>query len=79
MGSALFTIAVTSLLLGATWGGAGYAWASPMIVGLFNMGVVFSVLFVLQERRAREPLLPLRLFKNDIFSVAIVMGVLLHW
>jgi EmrB/QacA subfamily drug resistance transporter len=76
LGSALFSIAVTSLLLGATWGGTEYAWTSPMIIGLFSAGAVFSVLFVLQERRAEEPLLPLRMFKNDIFSVSIAMGVL---
>ena len=38
--------------------------------------MVLSLLFVLQERRAEEPLLPLRLFKNDVFSVCVVMGVL---
>jgi EmrB/QacA subfamily drug resistance transporter len=76
LGSALFTVAVTSLLLGATWGGAEYSWASPTIVGLFSTGIVASVLFVLQERRAPEPLLPLRMFRNDIFSVSIAMGVL---
>jgi EmrB/QacA subfamily drug resistance transporter len=76
LGSVLFAVAVTTLLLGATWGGTEYAWASPTIVGLFATGVLFSALFLLQERRAKEPLLPLRMFKNDIFSVAIVMSVL---
>ena len=76
LGSILFAVAVTTLLLGATWGGTEYAWTSPTIVGLFSAGVLFSALFLLQERRAEEPLLPLRMFKNDIFSVAIVMGVL---
>ena len=76
LGSALFAVSVTSLLLGATWGGAEYAWTSPMIVGLFSGGVIVAALFVLQESRAEEPLLPLRMFKNDIFSVSIVMGVL---
>lgn len=76
LGSGLFGVAVTALLLGATWGGTEYAWASPMIVGLFCAGVLFSALFLLQESRAEEPLLPLRMFKNDVFSVAIAMGVL---
>jgi EmrB/QacA subfamily drug resistance transporter len=76
LGSGLFAVAVTTLLLGATWGGEEYAWASPMIIGLFSAGVLFTALFLLQERRAVEPLLPLRMFKNDIFSVAILMGVL---
>jgi EmrB/QacA subfamily drug resistance transporter len=76
LGSGLFTVAVTTLLLAATWGGTEYAWTSRTIVGLFSAGVLFSALFLLQERRAKEPLLPLRMFKNDIFSVAIAMGVL---
>lgn len=59
-----------------TWGGTEYSWTSPTIAGLLAAGVLFSALFLLQERRAEEPLLPLRMFKNDIFSVAIVMGVL---
>jgi EmrB/QacA subfamily drug resistance transporter len=75
-GSALFTVAVTALLLGATWGGTEYAWTSPVIVGLFTGGTIFSVLFLFQEQRATDPLLPLRMFKNDIFTVAIIMGVL---
>jgi hypothetical protein len=76
LGSGLFGVAVTTLLLGSTWGGTEYAWTSPTIVGLFCAGVLFSALFLLQERRAEEPLLPLRMFENDIFSVAIAMGVL---
>src|SRR5262245_62951598 len=47
-----------------------------MIVGLFGTGALFSVLFVLQERRAKEPLVPLRMFNNDVFSVSVAMGVL---
>jgi EmrB/QacA subfamily drug resistance transporter len=76
LGSILFAIGVTSLLLGATWGGIEYPWTSPIIVGLFGVGVIFAALFLLQERRAREPLLPLRMFKNDIFSVCIAMAIL---
>ena len=76
LGSALFAVGVTSLLLGATWGGTQYSWTSPTIIALFSAGLLFSVLFVLQERRAAEPLLPLRMFRNDIFVVAIVMGIL---
>jgi EmrB/QacA subfamily drug resistance transporter len=76
LGAALFTIAVTTLLLGVTWGGTEYAWTSPMIIGLLSMGVVGSGLFLIQEGRAEDPLLPLKMFKNDVFSVAVVMGVL---
>jgi EmrB/QacA subfamily drug resistance transporter len=76
LGSAIFAIAVTTLLLAATWGGKEYEWTSGVIVTLLAVGVVGSVLFVVQERRAEEPLLPLRFFRNPIFTVSIIMGVL---
>ncbi|HEY2332248.1 MAG TPA: MFS transporter, partial [Acidimicrobiales bacterium] len=75
-GAAIFSLAVTALLLGATWGGQQYSWGSPVVVGLFVAGVVFSVLFVFQEQRAPEPLLPLRFFRDRVFSVSIAMAVL---
>jgi MFS family permease len=76
LGSILFTIAATSLLLGMTWGGTDYAWRSAPIVGLIVGATLFTALFLVQEGRAEEPLLPLRMFKNDIFSVSLIMGVL---
>ncbi len=76
LGSILFSVAVTALLLGATWGGTELPWTSPTILGLLGGGVVLSLLFLWQETRAEEPLLPLRLFRNDVFSVCVVMAVL---
>lgn len=76
LGSAFFSVAVTALLLGTTWGGTEYPWSSPIILSLLLGGTVMSLLFIWQEQRAVEPLLPLRLFKNDVFSVCVVMGVL---
>jgi Na+/melibiose symporter-like transporter len=52
------------------WGGEQYAWTSATIIGLAVAGVVLTGLFLLQERRAAEPLLPLGLFRNGIFNVA---------
>jgi EmrB/QacA subfamily drug resistance transporter len=76
LGSFLFAVAVTTTLLATTWGGNEYAWGSPMIVGLFGAGVLFTALLLLQERRAVEPLLPIHMFKNDIFTTSILMGIL---
>jgi EmrB/QacA subfamily drug resistance transporter len=70
LGSALLTGAVGCLVLLTTWGGSQYAWGSPTIVGL---GLAFLVLlagFVLVERRAVEPVIPLRLFRGRTFSLA---------
>jgi len=74
LGSALLVAAVTCLLLVTVWGGNEYEWGSPTILGLGFAGIALVGLFVLQERRAVEPVLPLRLFKNQIFTVASLGG-----
>ncbi|MET0324221.1 MAG: MDR family MFS transporter [Ilumatobacteraceae bacterium] len=77
IGAFLLTISVTAVLLASSWGGREYAWGSPQIIGLFVTGVVLAVAFLLQERRAHEPILPLRLFGDRVFSVCIAMSALL--
>lgn len=79
LGSALLVAAVTCLLLVTVWGGTEYAWGSPTILVLAGAGALLVGLFLIQERRAAEPVLPLRLFRNSIFSVtsgaAFLVGV----
>jgi EmrB/QacA subfamily drug resistance transporter len=69
-GTGLLVGGVGSLLLVTVWGGSQYPWSSPEIIGLLVVGVVLIVTLLLWERRASEPLLPLRLFRNDIFTVS---------
>ncbi len=69
-GSALMVAAVSSLLLVTVWGGRTYAWSSSTILALSAAGVVLSVLFLVREHYASEPILPLYLFRNPVFSVA---------
>lgn len=69
-GFVTLTLGLTSTLLATVWGGTEYAWGSPQIVGLFAFGAAMLGLFVLAETRAAEPVLPLRLWKNDIFTSA---------
>ncbi|HYX79941.1 MAG TPA: MDR family MFS transporter [Actinomycetota bacterium] len=70
LGAALVTGSATCLLLVTVWGGGQYDWTSPMIVGLAVAGVALLGLFVVQEGRAAEPVIPLRLWRNTVFSVA---------
>ena len=70
LGSLLLVSAVSCLLLVTVWGGSEYGWSSAEIVGLLVSGAVLTSLFFAQERRATEPVLPLRLFQNPIFSVS---------
>ena len=74
-GAVLLVIGVTSLLLSLVWGGVEYPWSSPMIIGLAVSGVVALVAFVVWEvGSAAEPILPMRLFSNSIFSLSSAMG-----
>jgi EmrB/QacA subfamily drug resistance transporter len=70
LGAALIAAAATCLLLVTVWGGAQYAWNSPVIVGLGVLGIALLALFVWHELRAPEPLIPPRLWRNRVFSVA---------
>lgn len=81
-GALLASSATICLLLGLSWGSdQTYAWSSPQIVGtLVAAGVLYVVFFVV-ERFAVEPLLPLRLFRIQVFSacaaLALFMGMIL--
>ncbi len=70
LGAATLTAAITCLLLIAAWGGTTYPWASTQIVGLGLGAVAVAVVFVVSERRAAEPILPLRLFRIHTVAVA---------
>jgi EmrB/QacA subfamily drug resistance transporter len=78
LGTGLMVGWVSSLLLMTVWGGDGtYAWGSPVILGLAATGAVLLVAFVWWETRAAEPLLPPKLFRNDVFSTSSAMTFLI--
>ena len=74
VGTILFVLGIVPLLLALTWGGSAYAWGSSTILGLFAMAAVFTVLFVIVEARVTDPMLPLSLFKNKVFSISNFSG-----
>jgi predicted MFS family arabinose efflux permease len=76
LGAALLVGAISSLLLMCVWGGSEYPWASTQIIGLAFAGLLLIVAFIAQERRAEEPILPLRLFRDSTFTICCVAGVL---
>lgn len=75
-GSALLIAATTCTVLVATWGGTHYAWTSSVILGLSAGAAVAWIAFVLVERRASEPVMPLKLFRNRTFVITTVVGML---
>jgi EmrB/QacA subfamily drug resistance transporter len=75
LGAGLLATAIVSLLLLTVWGGNEFPWMSPEIFGLGITSVITTALFIRQERRAAEPILPLRLFRNDIFTTSAALSL----
>ncbi|MBH8606579.1 MDR family MFS transporter [Thermoactinomyces sp. CICC 10521] len=70
LGSLFLMITMIPLLLAFSWAGTRYAWTSPVILGLFAGSAAFLILFLLIERSAQNPVLPLSLFRTSIFSLS---------
>ncbi|MGW0909674.1 MDR family MFS transporter [Streptomyces sp. NPDC002853] len=75
-GAALLVTSVLALTLLSTWGGSSYAWLSPEILGLAAVAVLAFAWFVRVEKRAEEPLMPPRLFRNRNFTIVQVLSLL---
>lgn len=77
LGAALLIGAVTSILLVSVWGGTErFPWGSPLIVALSAAAIILTASFLIQENKTPEPILPLRLFKNSVFTVTSINGVI---
>lgn len=77
LGTISLTAAVTLLLLGLIEGPDVWGWSDPRTLALFAGAVASFVLFLWQERRAAEPMLPLDLFKKRIIAVSSIGNTLL--
>jgi len=75
-GAVLSAAATVCLLLGLTWGSnAISAWNAPQVIAMLVAAVVLFAAFVIAERFAVEPLLPLDLFRNRVFAVAAFLSL----
>ncbi|MFC4377805.1 DHA2 family efflux MFS transporter permease subunit [Nocardia halotolerans] len=74
LGIGLIAIGVSALILGLEFGGNEFAWVSWQILGLFLLAAVLIVAFVRVEQRAKEPMLPMRLFSSRVFTVSSVLS-----
>jgi EmrB/QacA subfamily drug resistance transporter len=73
-GAILLVAGVSCILLAVQLGGTTYPWESWQIIGLFVLGALVVVGFVLWEAVAPEPILPLRLFRLRIFTVSNIIS-----
>ena len=77
LGAFLAASATICLLLGLTWGGGQtYDWASPQIIGVLVASVLLFTCFFFVERSAAEPILPLELFRNQVFTMSALLSLL---
>jgi EmrB/QacA subfamily drug resistance transporter len=73
-GTMLLSLAAAAFVLGTSLGGNTYPWGSWQIIGLGVVAVMATALLIAVERRAPEPVLPLRLFSSRVFTVASAIG-----
>jgi len=73
-GAALLAGGLSAVVLYTSLGGTTYAWDAPGMVAMLVFGIVLIVAFLLVERRAAEPIMPLELFRNRVFSVTSAIG-----
>jgi EmrB/QacA subfamily drug resistance transporter len=74
LGAALLAASLSAIVLFTSLGGTTFPWQAGESIALISLGVALLVGFVLAERRAKEPILPLALFRNRIFSVCAAIG-----
>ncbi|MER6305277.1 MFS transporter [Streptomyces sp. NPDC001657] len=74
LGTVTIAAVAACFVLMTSLGGVSYPWFSWQIIGFGALGVVLLVAFVLIERRAAEPVIPLRLFRLRTFSLTAVIG-----
>jgi EmrB/QacA subfamily drug resistance transporter len=75
LGAALLAAALSALVLLCTLGGVDYPWGSVQIIGLGVLSILLIGGFTIAERDAAEPVLPLRLFGNPVFTVTSAIGL----
>jgi EmrB/QacA subfamily drug resistance transporter len=73
-GMVTMIVGVVSLLLALSLGGKDYDWNSWQIIGLFALAIIGIVSFVIVETKAKEPILPMYLFKNRTFVTLSLVG-----
>jgi EmrB/QacA subfamily drug resistance transporter len=74
LGAVLLTMSLSLLILALLEGGVAWPWQSWQSIGAFGFGGVFLVLFVLAERRAAEPILPLWVFSRRLLLTTALIG-----
>ena len=76
-GALILVLAVSAVLLAVSVYGPEDGWTDSRTLTVFGLGIFLTLLFLWQETRAKEPILPLRLFKNHTFSLTSALGFII--
>jgi len=76
-GAFLLVIGVTSILLAIAVYGPEYGWVDSRTLIYLAVGIILAVAFVIWEEKAKEPILPMRLFKNHTFTLTSLLGAVI--
>jgi EmrB/QacA subfamily drug resistance transporter len=74
LGAVLLALALTSLVLGVLGGGESWAWASGQSITAFAVGAALLAAFVVVERRAADPVLPLWVFSRRLLCATTIVA-----
>jgi EmrB/QacA subfamily drug resistance transporter len=77
LGAGLLASGLSAIVLYTSLGGTTYAWSSAQMIALIVGGVVLLAAFLFVESRAAEPILPLEIFRNRVFSVTSAVGFII--
>jgi EmrB/QacA subfamily drug resistance transporter len=76
LGGTLLSLSLTATILFTSLGGASFPWTSPITLSLIGVSIISAAGFIVVEWHAREPLLPMSLFRNRNFVVASSVGLI---
>jgi len=76
-GALLLVLAVSGVLLAVSVYGPENGWTNPLTLTVISGGLLLTLIFLWQEKRAAEPILPLRLFKNHTFSLTSALAFII--
>ncbi|MBM3932770.1 MAG: MFS transporter [SAR202 cluster bacterium] len=72
-GVVLLILSIVPVMLGLSMGGVQYEWSSPIVIGLVAISAVAVVLFIIVESRAKDPIMPLGIYKNPVVSLSLLI------
>ncbi len=77
LGMILLAATTSAVILTTTWGGSMYAWDSIQIISLIIGSIIGACLFIMTELRAKEPIIPMSLFKEKNFVIVTLAAMLI--